>query len=408
MRVAYRELTGTSGRYWLLAGALASVVLLGLLAAHTMETKGHVATGMTNEIVWGLPHVFAVFLIVAASGALNIASIASVFGRPAYKPLAPLSGLLAVALLAGGLAVLVLDLGRPERLVVALTHYNARSIFAWNVFLYTGFALVVAAYLWVLLERRMNVHARRAGLVAFAWRIVLTTGTGSIFGFLVARETYDTALLPPLFIALSLAYGLAVFLLVLVAVFRATRRPLAPQLLARLARLLAIFVVAALYFVAVLHLANAYVAQRRDVEAFVLFDGGIHTALFWGGQIVLGSLVPLALLLHAPLAQSIRGVTLAASLVVAGGLAQMYVTIVGGQAFPLVLFPGATVTSSFRDGVVHPYTPGMNEVLLALGGCAFAALIVLFAVKLMPFVPERLEEVPQDERIPAAPLPAAS
>ena len=45
---------------------------------------------------WGVPHVFAVFLIVAASGALNVASIASVFGKTAYKPLAPLSGLVAI------------------------------------------------------------------------------------------------------------------------------------------------------------------------------------------------------------------------------------------------------------------------------------------------------------------------
>jgi len=45
---------------------------------------------MNNQIVWGTPHVFAVFLIVAASGALNTASIASVFGKTAYKPLARL------------------------------------------------------------------------------------------------------------------------------------------------------------------------------------------------------------------------------------------------------------------------------------------------------------------------------
>ena len=59
--------------------------------------------GMSNQIVWGMPHVFAVFLIVAASGALNVASFSSVFNRLAYKPYARLSGLLAIALLAGGL-----------------------------------------------------------------------------------------------------------------------------------------------------------------------------------------------------------------------------------------------------------------------------------------------------------------
>jgi len=39
---------------------------------------------MNNQIVWGLPHVFAIFLIVAASGVLNVSSIGSVFNKPAY------------------------------------------------------------------------------------------------------------------------------------------------------------------------------------------------------------------------------------------------------------------------------------------------------------------------------------
>src|SRR3989339_1420098 len=78
--------------------ALGGVVVLGALYAFfTLEHHGHVLTGMSNQIVWGLPHVFAVFLIVAASGALNVASIGSVFGKPIYKARAPLSGMLALA-----------------------------------------------------------------------------------------------------------------------------------------------------------------------------------------------------------------------------------------------------------------------------------------------------------------------
>ena len=125
-----------------------------------MEEHGHIVTGMNNQIVWGLPHVFAIFMIVAASGVLNVASIGSVFGKPAYKARAPLSGLLCLALLAGGLAVLMLDLGRPERMVVAATHYNFTSVFAWNVFLYSGMFAIVAVYLWTLMERRMSVYSK--------------------------------------------------------------------------------------------------------------------------------------------------------------------------------------------------------------------------------------------------------
>ena len=112
-----------------------------------MEQHGHMVTGMNNQIVWGMPHVFAVFLIVAASGVLNVASIGSVFGKPVYKARAPLSGLLAMALLAGGLTVLMLDLGRADRLIVAMTHFNFKSIFALNVILYTGFFAIVALHM---------------------------------------------------------------------------------------------------------------------------------------------------------------------------------------------------------------------------------------------------------------------
>jgi Ni/Fe-hydrogenase subunit HybB-like protein len=203
--IDYREIAGRSAGYWALVALFAALVGVGLAAAYYMESQGHRVTGMTNQVVWGTPHVFAVFLIVAASGALNVASISSVFGRNMYKPLARLSGLLAVSLLVGGLAVLVLDLGRPDRLIVAMTYYNFKSIFAWNIFLYTGFMALVAAYLWTMMERRMNVVSKPVGFFAFLWRLTLTTGTGSIFGFLVAREAYDAAIMAPMFVIMSFA-----------------------------------------------------------------------------------------------------------------------------------------------------------------------------------------------------------
>ena len=230
--IEFREIEGRTAGFIVLIVLLAIVTLAGVLAGHHMEVEGHHVTGMNNRIVWGLPHVFAVFLIVAASGALNVASLSSVFGRAAYEPLARLSAVLAIALLAGGLAVLVLDLGRPDRLVVAMTHYNFSSIFAWNMLLYTGFMAVVVVYLWMHMERRMHRHVRRAGIVALVWRIVLTTGTGCIFGFLVARQAYDAAIMAPLFVAMSLSLGLAVFILVLLGAASATARSIDDALLA--------------------------------------------------------------------------------------------------------------------------------------------------------------------------------
>jgi Ni/Fe-hydrogenase subunit HybB-like protein len=387
--IQYREIEGRSAGFYLLLITLGIFIAAGLAAAWAMEHQGHVITGMTNRIVWGTPHVFAVFLIVAASGALNVASVASVFGRELYKPLARLSGLLAVALLAGGLAVLVLDLGRPDRLIVAMTHYNFKSIFAWNIFLYTGFFAVVALYLWTLFERRMNGYSPRAGMLAFLWRLVLTTGTGSIFGFLVAREPYDSALLAPLFIVMSFSFGTAVFVLVLMAACRWSARPLGDALLARLGNLLGIFVAAVLYFVAVHHLTNLYIARQLDLERFLLRQGGVYTALFWIGQVLVGGVVPLVLVFAVRGRAALAG---AAACVIAGGLAQIYVIIIGGQAYPQRIFPGKEVSSSFFDGVVASYAPSLPEVALGVGGVALALALTVVALKVLPFLPRNLAD----------------
>ena len=395
--IHYREIEGHSLGFLALLAVLGAIVLAGLGAAWYMEHNGHWVTGMTNQVVWGTPHVFAVFLIVAASGALNVASIASVFGRQLYKPLSRLSGLLALTLLAGGLAVLVLDLGRPDRLIVAMTYYNFKSIFAWNIFLYIGFFVVVAVYLWMMMERRMNEHSRPVGVFAFVWRLILTTGTGSIFGFLVARSAYDTAVLAPMFIVFSFTYGLALFLLVLMAAMRLSRREFGDAVFERLRNLLGVFVAAALYFVAVHHLTNLYITERHGIEAFILRDGGVYTKLFWLGQVVVGSILPLRILFSARLGKSRVLVAVAAVLVVLGGVAQMYVTIIGGQAYPMPLFAGKDILeSSFFDGKVASYAPSLPELLLGISGIGIALIATVLAVKVLPFLPQSLSDADAD------------
>lgn len=406
-RIVYREWRIAPERYWGLLAILAGVIAVGGTAALYMEHQGHWVTGMTNSVVWGTPHVFAVFLILSASGALNIASIGSVFNKSEYKPLGRLSGLLAAALLVAGLLVLVLDLGRPDRLVVAMTTYNFSSIFAWNIFLYTGFLAIVIAYLWTMAERKGNHLMQPVGTFAFLWRLALTTGTGSIFGFLVARQAYDTAILAPMFVAMSLAYGLALYILVLMFSFQWDERPLGAHMLARLKNLLGIFVGTVLYFTLVYHLTKLYGAKNADVEIFLLINGGFYTALFWIGWVLIGGIAPLGIIYHPVRGKDPNWVAAACALVIAGGLAAMYVIIIGSQAYPIEMFPGKTILEFGAPGdiggQVAPYAPSFPEFLLGLGGVGVALLITAVGVRVLQFLPESLADQVID---PIAPTPA--
>lgn len=373
------------GAFYFVLGVIGLVVMVGLGAAYYMEHHGHIVTGMTNQVVWGLPHVFAIFLIVAASGALNVASIGSVFGKPMYKARAPLSGLLAIAMLAGGLMVLMLDLGRADRLIIAMTYLNFKSVFALNVFLYTVFFTVVALYVWTLLDRKVYGYSKYVGFAAFIWRLALTTGTGAIFAFLVARQAYGTALLLPMFIIMSFSFGLAVFMIAQAVMYSWHDQVLDEAVLHRMKNLLATFVAASLYFTVAYHLTNLYFAKQYDFERFILLDGGIYTALFWVGQVLIGSLVPLFILFTS---KKSSAVLLASALIILGGLFQLYVFLIGGQAFPLNLFPGMEASSSFFDGRIHTYSPSLPEFLLGMGGVGVAVMITAIGARVLNFMPK--------------------
>ncbi len=388
--IRHVALDANTAGYYLTLGLFAALAVIGGLAAYQMEHAGHHVTGMSNQIVWGMPHVFAIFMILIASGALNAASVASVFGQAHYKPLARLSGLVSLAFLGGGIAVLVLDLGRPDRLIVALTYYNLKSIFAWNIFLYIGFFLVVIAYLWTMFERRMAPYVGVGGMVALLWRLTLTTGTGSIFGFLVARQAYDAAIMAPLFIAMSLSFGFAAFILVLMTAARFGGFSVGDYILRRMKNLLGVFVAVVLYFVLAHFITNLYATEHHGVAAFILRDGGVYTALFWIVQIGLGGLAPLALFYLRPFSRCRACAMIGCALVLVGAFAQLYVIIIGGQAYPLVMFPGMEESSSFFDGATAGYTPSLPEILLGVGGIGLSLAVLVFMLAVLDFLPADL------------------
>lgn len=359
---------------------LGTVVMVGAGAAVIMAAAGHQVTGLTNRVPWGLPHVVAYLLILAAPGALNVAVIAAVFGRTDYKPLEPLSALLALACLMGGLSLLVLDLGRPDRLLLTLAFWNPRSIFAWNIVLYTGFMLVAAAHLVTAIDPRFRQLRGATGHSANLWRFLLTTGTGLDLGVLVGRDLIHSAVLVPFFIALALALGLAVLLLGLAGLaWLGGGRPETGQM-QRLSRLLGLFVGVSAYLGLLLYAVHLYAPAGRDLVAFVLLEGGVYTALVWGGQFGVGTLLALLLAFTGrPLGAAVA--------VLIGGVATLYVHLIVAQVWPQPILPGMTVSSAFGDGQVATYVPSGVEALFALGGFALAVSVAIAGCRLFRILP---------------------
>nr|CRH05010.1 Integral membrane subunit DsrP, involved in the intracellular sulfur oxidation. NrfD superfamily protein [Candidatus Magnetococcus massalia] len=383
----YTAVEGNSREYYTLLLILAAVVGVGLLTFLYIEHYGHGVTGMTNKVVWGLPHIFAISLLVMASGALNLASMATVFGNAHYKQFRRFSAFLAISLLVGGLMVLVLDLGRPDRMLLTMLHMNLKSMFTWNVFLYSGFVLLCFFYLWAMMSNEKYV--KLSGSAAFAGRVILTTGTGSIFGVIHAREVFHSAITAPTFIAVSLTSGTAVCILLLVSTFRMTGRELDEKLIRGMRNALIFFTFLVLYLMVVEKFTKFYSPAFYEVETWIMT--GPYAWLYWFGIIGIGIIVPLVIMVHRTWGNDVNAIMVAAVAAIIGEVAFVAHVLLAGQSYPFNPFPGYEVSSTFQDGAVASYVPAMPELLLGMGGVAMAGLIYIMGIKFFRLLPKKAE-----------------
>ncbi len=384
METKFETIEGKSIQFYLLVLGLALLIVPGLYSTYRMYDEGIYLSGMTNRIPWGLQIILCVFYIGASAGSLVISSLYGIFGKKEYKPFARIAVYLALLFLIAALLSILTDLGRLDNLKASASHFNFLSMLSINPFLYNTYILICIVYLWAMLQEKEK-FVRVIALVAVIWAVLVHSGTGAIFGF-VPRELYQSALLPPSFIAAALSSGTALMILVILAVFRVTRRPLDHELVVRLGRLLAVFIVVVLYFLFVENAYRLYLEQSREAAMYFLFDP-FNGTLFWGGLVIVGCIIPAVVLFNPATGKSIPWIICASILTVFGVLCERYLIVIPGQTHPPDLFPNMEIVKSVVDeGAVH-YTATIHEVFQAVGVLAivgFCFVLGLRFLKLMP------------------------
>ncbi len=399
MEIKFESIEGRSRSYYLLLSVLAALAVAGGVATWYVIEKGIWVTGMTNRIPWGIQITLAVYYIGLSAGSLVISGLYGVFGKSEYKPFARLAVYLAMLFLIAGLMSILTDQGRMDRVFVEpFVHFNLQSMFSINPLLYNGHILICVVYLWALFKEKKKL-TKVVATLAFGWAFCVHSGTGAIFGF-GARVLYESPLLPASFVAAAMASGTAFMIVMIVGLFKATKRHVDDELILWLGRFLAICLLVVVYFLAAENAYRAYVVELREAAIYYLFEG-FHALLFWGGLILAGCILPIVILFHKRLGRSIRWVVIASLLVVFGVLCERYVIVFPGLTHPPDMFPGMEVVgSAFQEGVVT-YSVSFIEVLQALG--VFGVIGFLFVWGLKFF-----ELLPTEARVLAPPEPAES
>ena len=286
------------------------------------------------------------------------------------------------------------DLGRLGNLQSSFSNFNFLSMLSINPFLYNMYILICIVYLWAMLKEKDKL-VRTMALIAVIWAILVHSGTGAIFGF-VPRELYQSPLLPPSFISAALSSGTALMILVILSLFRITKRPLDGELVVRLGRLLAVFVVIVMYFLFVENAYRLYIGESREAAHYFLFDRVMGT-VFWGGLIITGSIIPAVLLFHPKTGRSVRAIATASVMVVFGVLCERYLIVIPGQTHPPDLLPGMEITGSpIAEGIVT-YSISIYEILQAVGVAAMVGLAFVVGLRAMKLLPTEARWNPENQ-----------
>lgn len=285
-----------------------AAMLWGIFGVFQRLSQGELLVNYGSYIPWGLWVAAKLYFIGMAVGSSFLVWVIYALNIQRLRPLVRPALLISFVSFNVGLLVISFDLGHMWRLYEVFTRPNFSSLLAiatWLSMLYLGYVLVV-----LLLDLAFGQQVRRLfrtlGWVGIFFALMFSGGNGAEFATLISSPYWHSALGPILSIAGALLSGIAL-VLAATGLFPMQSGQADENTLKILSRT----VVGLLLFVLILEWSAYSVSMwyARD-ESYSLLSSilfGPYWYVFWIVHILLGSIVPLILLLWKPSHRLIAG-----------------------------------------------------------------------------------------------------
>ncbi|MBZ5533293.1 MAG: polysulfide reductase NrfD [Acidobacteriia bacterium] len=128
-----RSMLENTWRFYLWVGFLVAVLLWGLYAYIQQLRNGLIVTGMRDQISWGLYITNFVFFIGISHAGTLISAILRVTDTEWRKPITRMAEAITVFALCIGAPMVMIDMGRPDRLLNVFRYGRIQSPIIWDV-----------------------------------------------------------------------------------------------------------------------------------------------------------------------------------------------------------------------------------------------------------------------------------
>ncbi len=390
-------------RSLLLWFALLSVPLaFGAVAALLSLPAGDEVFGTNAAFEWGMLIAAYVLFVTCTSGLCLVSSLGSVFGIPAFVPVARRAVVMAVLCLVTGFGIIALDLHYPIRLLFGVILSPSPASPMWwmgTVYgIYAGFLVLELVGMFGGWHRIAKV----GGALAMVTAVLAPSTLGTVFGVLVARPAWHGLFVPIDLVTTAVLSGSAILALLYALVGRFSLRgagPEADRALRAVAGVLMLVIVAVMVLVAFQVTTGLTSTDQDALDATHALVSGPLAPMFLGVRVGLGLIAPLVILLIAR-GRSRAGVALAAVLVMAGLVADRLSLVNVGQIAP------STGAAGIETEPFALYLPSPVEIAILVAGFALVAFLYTLAERYLDLTEPAHGHPAPDAMADAAPVVA--
>lgn len=358
----------------------AAALLAGIWGVFTRLTTGHREAAYGSYVVWGLWVAMYLFFAGAAAGAFMVSTLDFLFQIKIFKGTGKVALWIGLVSLAAALLSIWLDLGHMERIWKVYLQGNLGSVMAQMVWGYTVFGLLMLASLILAIRNPDGRGLKVLMVIGLPVAVFISGAVGALLGVDASRMFWHVGLLPVQFPLFSLATGVAA-MMAAIGLFGKQSDPNRSQQLSVLAIVTIVLAVIKLYILWADFSQSMYGNIPQNIQAVRAVLYGPYWWAFWIVQILIGTLIPIAVLVQPKLSRHNGW----------AGWMGVLVLLGYGVARANIVFPALTVpeiealTTAFSGPhLSFDYFPSGMEWAVMLGIVGLAVLAFLIGEERLP------------------------
>lgn len=393
---------------------LLTVISVCAWAYYVQLRDGLGVTAMRDYVSWGIYIANFVFFVAVSLVGMLITSILGLLKVDWILPISRIAEFLAVAFVAVAGLVIVLDMGRPDRLINVFIHGRFQSPILWDITVINTY-LVISLLLLILpmipdlaicknsltgispMQKKMyNIlslgytntpaqHKHLHKIIRMLMVLLVPVGLAihTVTSWLFAatlRNGWDSTILGPYFVAGAFVAGAAA-LIVAMYFFRVNYKLqdyIGDLQFDKMGKLLVAVCMVYLYFNINEFLVPGYKMKTGDDHHLIDLFTGSWSHMFWFAQIF-GNFIPIALLLNKRFRKPLP-ITIISVFVLIGAWIKRYVIVV-----PTMQNPHLPIQNV--PDMMKVYTPTNIEIAVTVLSFALVLLIITVMAKIFPVIP---------------------